>query len=1135
MPKSHGFLQFNTQASDFEEILESYRRGVPTTAFGVSFGVKCSVLSQLDGKILYIVKDVLEAEKTLKELNGLCSKQVAVLYEKEELLLTSKAKSKDADYKRIKGIIKAQTDADIIVATLPSVVGLFPTNLKILTLKKGEEYDINALEQVLTNLGYKRGDLCDGAGSFARRGDIFDIFPVGEQNPVRLDFFGDEIERIKVFEETSGKSVGNTDSVCIMPATEIFLSDEDITEISQAINDELKNYSGKKNERFKEFAEEVLVNLSTRNFSSTVSVLPFVKYFTTIDGAFDFDAVAYSEPKVLYEVLTAYYSEHKERFNALYQAGEVFSADICQLASPEEFIECINSKKQIAFQALTADIKFFNPLKIINAKTAPCPKYLGKYKDLFNDLRGWVNGDYSVYIYAGDIERADRISEDIAIEGLPLGTQITVTDKALPEGFILHTAKQVVIGSDDIYLKPKKTAVKTAKKSKAFFSAPVAGDFAVHEIHGIGKVIGNKKLSTGLGTKDYVAVSYRGGDILYVPVEQLDTLTRYVGGEKEPQLSKIGGKDFERVKQRVRENLKKLSFDLKALYAERSQKNGFVFEEDDMQDLFEYSFGYEDTPDQVIACREIREDMCSKKVMDRLVCGDVGFGKTEVALRAVFRAVCNGKQAVMLAPTTILAEQHYATAKARFENFAITVESLDRFKTKKQQTDILQRLKEGKIDFIVGTHRLLSSDVEFKDLGLLVLDEEQRFGVEHKEKIKTLKNNVDAITLTATPIPRTLHMSLAGIRDISTINTPPKERLPVQTYVTEETDALITDAVRRELVRGGQVFILFNRVERIYHFASKVKELVPDAKVSVAHGQMEERALENTVTEFFRGESDVLIATTIIENGIDLPKANTIIVIDADQLGLSTLYQLRGRVGRSNRLAHAYFTFKREKVLTDTAYKRLSALMEFTEMGSGFKIAMRDLEIRGAGDILGASQHGHMEKVGYELYSKLLKEELEGKTEDGYIDMDIKLGAYIPDDYIENSNGRMDAYKQIAELTTIGEGDEILSSLEEVYGKPPLATVNLVKIAVAKRLLLTLNACRFYMDGDKAIFGFKNLKALENRKLFDAISQEKRASVSMSDGVAIKMEVSGLSQTDALDKVIEFLTLATAKDAVFGD
>lgn len=569
----------------------------------------------------------------------------------------------------------------------------------------------------------------------------------------------------------------------------------------------------------------------------------------------------------------------------------------------------------------------------------------------------------------------------------------------------------------------------------------------------------------------------------------MDVLSRYLGGDKKPALSRIGGKDFERAKQKAKESIRKMSFDLKELYRLRAERKGFCFEEDaSLQAAFEDAFEFDPTDDQLRSADEIRSDMCSEKVMDRLLCGDVGFGKTEVAFRAAFRAIVNHKQVALLAPTTILSQQHYNTAVRRFADFGVEIAVVNRFKTDAQQAEILARLKEGKIDLIVGTHRLLSADVGFRDLGLLILDEEQRFGVEHKEKIKLLKNNVDTLTMTATPIPRTLHMSLAGIRDISTINTPPRERIPVQTYVTEETEGLIRDALIRELSRGGQAFILYNRVESIYSFAKKVKDIVPEAGITVVHGQMEEKKLERHIEEFYAGKTDVLISTTIIENGVDLPRANTLVVIDADRLGLSTLYQLKGRVGRSNRMAHAYFTFKRDKVLNEAAYKRLTAIMEFTEMGSGFRIAMRDLEIRGAGNVLGKEQHGHMDKVGYELYSKLLKEEL-GEKPAKNVQLDIRVSAYIPEGYIENSAGRMDAYKEIAEIRTLADRNRVVGALEDLYGELPLEVENLVEIASVKAMAEEIGAEEVLSDKGAASLVFDSIERFGNLLLHDAMDR----------------------------------------------
>ena len=515
--------------------------------------------------------------------------------------------------------------------------------------------------------------------------------------------------------------------------------------------------------------------------------------------------------------------------------------------------------------------------------------------------------------------------------------------------------------------------------------------------------------------------------------------------------------------------------------------------------------------------------MQSSLVMDRLICGDVGFGKTEVAFRAIFRAILNGKQAVMLAPTTILTEQHYETAVKRFEDFGVNIACLNRFRKPLEQAKIIEQLKEGKIDFVIGTHRLLSKDVAFKDLGLLVLDEEQRFGVEHKEKIKLLKKNVDTLTLTATPIPRTLHMSLSGIRAISTINTPPKKRLPVQTYVVEETDGLIKDAVIREVNRGGQVFILYNRVESIFSYAEKIRGLLKDIKMTVVHGQMDERTMEKNIKEFYSGATSLLISTTIIENGIDLPKANTLIVIDADKLGLSTLYQLKGRVGRSNRLAYAYFTFKKEKILSTIAYERLNAIIEFTEMGSGIKIAMRDLEIRGAGNILGAEQHGHMDKIGYELYSKLLKEELT-ESEEKIPELDVRITAYIPENYIESNSARMEAYKEIAEINSVDAEREFITNTISNYGKLPIEVENLINISVVKLLAMKIGVDKIILNKDETKLVFLDIAPFKDGKIVEAIKNSGgEVSLNVFEKVSIDFLKVGESNVEMLNKVRLFL------------
>ena len=669
---------------------------------------------------------------------------------------------------------------------------------------------------------------------------------------------------------------------------------------------------------------------------------------------------------------------------------------------------------------------------------------------------------------------------------------VNVVVYPLSTGFIEHDSKLVILGQNDVFL--KKQVKKTIKKKRGdLFSAPSVGDFAVHEHFGVGLIKGVKKIRTVEGTSEYVELEYAGGDRLYVSTEQMDKLSKYLGGNETPTLNKIGGGEFERIKQRVRQAISKMTINLKKLYAQRRERKGFEFSpENELTQEFANSFEFEETEDQLASYEEIREDMESTKVMDRLLCGDVGFGKTEVALRACFKAIIDGKQTAIVAPTTILSEQHYVTAKSRFADFGIRIAVLNRFRTALEQQKTIEKLSNGEIDLIIGTHRLFSKDVKFKDLGLLVIDEEQRFGVEHKEKLKTLKENVDTLTLSATPIPRTLHLSLSGIRDISSINTPPKQRIPVQTAVTELTDSLVKDAVRRELSRGGQVFILYNRVDSIYYFAEKVKNLIPSAKIIVAHGQMPERILENNISDFYAGKGDVLIATTIIENGIDMPRANTLIVEGSDRLGLSTLYQLKGRVGRGNLMAYAYFTFTEGKVLSDVAYKRLSALMEFTEMGSGYKIAMRDLELRGAGNVLGKEQHGHMDRVGYELYNKLLKEELGETTINQSLELEIKADAYIPDSYVPSESAKMDAYKQIAEIRSMADRSRVESSLTENYGKIPKVVSTLIDIAELKFKAEEVGVSKIVISMHVAKIYLKNLDSLKDGKITSSLNKYKQ-------------------------------------------
>ena len=1127
------FLNLIRKGNSSDEFLGCVRRGMPVAVFGVTDQFKYFLASQIDAPVLYVAKDMIAARAVCKAVGDFTGKKAVLIPPKDEILLINKAFSKENSFQRILALSKTGK-ADFIIATPEALMQTLTSGCEYLFIRSGSEIEQGSIAERLINMGYLRVESAESNGTFALRGDILDIFPVNSETPIKVDFFGDTVESIKTYDVETRRNLGYLEEFSVLQATETVFTDGDLERIVSCCREEAERAPRDKKARLKTLADDVSLAVGNRDFDSLSSLSVISEKCGRIEDFLPSDTViVFDEAKRSNELAKLLTAEFTERFKSLSDAGEVFSFQERAFCGIEQLKTRLKKFRLCAMQTLSAEVPFFNPLKIINPAVSGVSDYRLDFKEVYTDINNWLRRGYSVAVLAGNIKRAEKFSFDLSGEGIasavdPSGTLqgVAVLSNEADGGFIYHEAKTAVIGTGNLFtVTTEKKKIKSRKN--VFFSAPEAGDYAVHEVHGIGRVLGTKKISSTEGTKDYVAVEYSGGDILYVPVEQMDILTRYLGSEKKPRLSKIGGKDFEKVKNNVRESIRKMSFDLKKLYEQRNSLSGYRFiEDEELEKVFAGAFQFEETPDQEIADREIKEDMTGGKVMDRLICGDVGFGKTEVAFRAVFRAIVNGKQAAMLAPTTILTEQHYNTATERFKGFGVNIACLNRFKTPKEQREITEKLKKGEIDFIIGTHRLLGKDVGFKDLGLLVLDEEQRFGVEHKEKIKLLKSNVDTLTLSATPIPRTLHMSLSGIRSISTINTPPKKRLPVQTYVTEETDVLIKDAVTREINRGGQVFILYNRVESIFTFADRIKKLLPSARLTVVHGQMDERQLEKNILGFYRGESDILVSTTIIENGIDLPKANTLIVIDADRLGLSTLYQLKGRVGRSDRLAYAYFTFKREKILSEAAYSRLNAIIEFTEMGSGIKIAMRDLEIRGAGNVLGVEQHGHMDKIGYELYSKLLREELTGE-EEKTVELDIRVTAFIPDGYIESNSARMDAYKEIAEIDSEKGARRVAEMMKDAYGDLPLETENLILTALAKRLAADIGVTEINVNKEKVNLVFGDVKRIWRDDVAAALGKfQGKTRISVSGSPAIEFVRNGENNREMLFTVCDFLKTA---------
>lgn len=1131
------YLTPENLGGELAEIGQNIRGGIPSAVFGVNFAEKCLIASSVGLPVLYIVKDGLYGAKIAEELTALSGERTVYLPAKDDVLLYKSAFDRTSLFARLNALYEIKNGARFVVTTFQSLLQLFPRDIPTIKIRKNEVYDIGGIVNKLVKFGYRREEFADDRATFALRGDILEINPVNGEYSYRVDFFGDEVESVFRFYGEDRENKTAVTEFEIIAATDVIVGDDEVEDIKQTLRQSLSKFGTLS---VRDDARKIVNDLEEKldggiPCGELQFVMPILKSVTD-----DFTTymptdtlVVYDESKMLVDGITATLKDHSERLLTLGRAGKIFDFSARQLSDCRKLIKRLNSFRGVAFQNITTTINFFNPLKTYSLRCSPVARYTADFEAIYDDVKNWKFGGYKVIICCGNDKRADSLSDELYARGcmcvrgdnaeLKNGVAV-VTSYFLPSGLIYHSAKLVLIGTGDLYIATKENK-RIKRKRGDLFQAPEVGDYAVHEVHGIGYVKGVKRITTQEGSKDYVAVEYLGGDTLYVGVDQMDKLTKYMGGGEKPKLNRIGGKEFERIKERVKASISEMTIDLKKLYKARKGKRGFAFSADDaFSEEFDEAFEFEPTEDQIQSIAEIKADMESEKVMDRLLCGDVGFGKTEVAFRAAFKAIADGKQVALVCPTTILCEQHYRAAKKRFENFGVRIESLNRFKTPAQQKKIISDLADGQISFVIGTHRLFGSDVKFHDLGLLVLDEEQRFGVEHKEKLKLLKENVDTLTMTATPIPRTLHMSLAGIRDISVINTPPNIRIPVQTYVVEESDALFTDAITRELAREGQVLVMHNRVETIYKLADKLKTIVPEAKIIVAHGQMDAKTLEDSVMKFYDGDYNVLVATTIIENGIDLPRANTIIVTDSDKLGLSTLYQLKGRVGRSNVMAHAYFTFDRDKVMSEAAYKRLSALTEFTEMGSGYKIAMRDLEIRGAGNVMGKEQHGHMDKVGYELYNKLLKESLGETKKESDVELDVNMDAYIPEDYISTSSSRMDCYKQIAEITADEDDERVTRSLEEYYGKIPREVRNLILIAKLKAAAKKRGAVKVAVGSKKSYVELADISCLQNAGLMDELLRRKdKISFEFSATPVIDFSKSGSSAEDTAKYMLETL------------
>lgn len=1088
-----GVMQPLKDNMKFKSITEKIsEKTFPINIYGISESGKSYIINGIfeenDNSMVVVTHSDVDAKNLYEDLSFYTT-DVFYFPVREVVFYNVDAISGDLRWARLKVIkeILQNERKKIIVTSIDALTSLYTPKEYYLRysmiIKTGDDIDLKEISKSLLQCGYERVEVVEGKGEFSFRGGILDVFPPTSAYPYRVELFGDEVDSIRTFNTESQRSIEKVEEFSIFPSKEVIVDDECRSRAVQNINEELKKVIVNVSKENKESVEKIkgivgknieLLN-NTYYFETIDSYLPF--FYEKLDSFFDYlqgytfvvDDFKRSSGK-----MESIYYEFNENYMSFLQRGDILPSQNSLLLNKGELESKLENSSLITLSSfLNKSDGLFNTVDI-GFEEVTLNKYNGQLNMLIEDIQERKEKKYKTVILAGTRPRGERLVKTLmekgifstykdSIDKIEAG-EVVITFGNLLRGFDYPELELSIISDKDIFgeTRRKRSGKAVRKKGVAkitSFAELKPGDYVVHANHGIGVYKGIKQMAAGGTTRDYLDIVYDKGDKLYVPVDQLDLVQKYIGSEgNSPKINKLGGAEWQKAKAKARKSINEIAQDLVKLYAARATLKGHSFGKDtEWQRQFEDEFPYEETPDQLASLEEIKRDMESDKPMDRLLCGDVGYGKTEVAIRAAFKAVMDGKQVAFLVPTTILADQHYNNFIKRFSDFPIKIDMISRFRTPKQQKATLQALKEGNVDILIGTHRLVSKDIVFKDLGLLIVDEEQRFGVAQKEKIKGMKKNVDVLTLSATPIPRTLHMSLTGVRDISVIETPPEDRYPIQTYVVEQNDQLIRDAILREIGRGGQVYFVYNRVESIDSMANYIRDLVPECKVGIMHGQMTEKELETEMIAFMNKEYDVLVCTTIIETGIDISNVNTMIVHNADKMGLSQLYQLRGRVGRANRIAYAYFIYTKDKILTEVAEKRLKALKDFTELGSGFKIAMRDLEIRGAGNMMGSSQHGHMASIGYDLYCRMLEDTIKlikGEIENEPIEtsVDIKVDAFIPSSYITDEIQKIEVYKKIAAIENINDFMEIKSELEDRYSSIPDSVYNLMDIAYIKSI-----------------------------------------------------------------------------------
>ncbi len=1089
------FLNAARQNKEFDRLCRyiDEHNPLPALVTGLSHIHKAHFISALISKaelhpILVIAESEGEAQKLCLDINSMCGGEKALLYPAKELALGNyEAASREYEHKRIYALNAMLENKCSVVVCSPEAAGQLtipPEELEKRTVKltSGDDIPQDELIQKLLSAGYSRADMIEGAGQFSVRGGIVDVFPPSSATPYRIELWGDSIDSISAFDTETQRRTDDLDDICISPASEaLFDSREILYEKIEAIAKKLRG-------KYAEGAREKLLD-DVSKLRSGVDLHSYDKYFPLCYDSeatvFDYaNAVFICENVTVREVYRGASLQHTEDIKILTEEHHICKGLDRYMLTKGEFISELEARAAVYFDTFIrgGDLKLGVIIDSQGAvQTSP---WSGEYKLLEDELRSYLSRGFSCIVYAGTEKSAKTLTDDLIDDGFaavysaapsePLSEKVIVTPGTLTAGIEYLNYKLAVFTHTAVHAARKRPPKKKKGEEIRSLADISIGDLVVHYSHGIGVFDGVHKIESQGVSKDYIRIRYAGKDVLHVPVTQLDLVSRYIGtGDASTvKLNKLNSEQWQRSKAKAKAAAKEMAAELIELYAKRMRSKGFEFPEDDsMQEDFEAHFSYIETDSQLRCIDEIKADMQKPVPMERLLCGDVGFGKTEVALRAAFKCIEAGKQCAILVPTTVLAWQHFQTACSRMEAFPVNVALLSRHKSPAEQREILRGLKSGRIDLLIGTHRIIQDDIKFKDLGLAIIDEEQRFGVAHKEKFKEAFSGVDVLTLSATPIPRTLNMAMSGIRDMSVLDEPPQDRQPIASYVIEHDLGIIAQAILKEMRRNGQVYYIHNRIESIYSCAESLKKLIPEARIGVAHGKMSEDQVLEIWRQLLDGELDILVCTTIIETGVDVPNVNTLIIENADHMGLAQLHQLRGRVGRTNKRAYAYFTFKRGKVLTEIAQKRLDAIREFTQFGSGFRIALRDLEIRGAGNILGASQSGHLANVGYDMYLQLLGEAV--REEQGEVDVhkeeclvDIRIDAYIPETYISNQAQRVDCYRKIARIQTEEDSFDITDELIDRYGEPPKSVLGLIDVARLRNMASAVDITEITQNDD---------------------------------------------------------------------